>query len=364
MVRRKAFTLVELLVVIGIIAVLIGLLLPALQRARSQAQLIQCQSNIRQIIMAQLLFAQDHQGCIPTCSDQQWAQLADTLPTSKFAYRTAPPNPNTPNLPMVVLDWASSLIPYLGQGSGSAGNNTFLTTAGAQNQTKVFQCPSDVWLSDSIPGYALVNNVNNSSPYPPGETYFTYQPISYGINADIAMVVNPQTGYGEFGPKELSTGHIDIYAGPNNGTKSGTHYFGQPLTCRVDRVYKSAETLLVADCGTRPYSGGTPTGFGLDENTCLYYTTDNADQIPNKIPPITGQGPGGRMSNIAYAGASGSGAAYSWLGNRIPLAKAPGNPSKADRHQGGVMNIGFCDGHVEALGIGDLIKVRISPWRF
>ncbi len=353
MIRRKAFTLVELLVVIGIIAILIGLLLPSLQRARAQAQLIQCQSNIRQIIAAQFLFAQDHQGYIPTCSDQHWALEADTMPPTKFNYRASTPNVNTPNIDYVVLDWASALLPYLGQGNAGQSNNNFLNFANSQQQSKVFQCPSDLWLTDTVPGYALINNVISTTMAPGAIS--PYQPISYGINADITMVTD-SSGVPRFTPN--TTPQISIYAGPT--VKSGTAYLGQPLNCRLSRVYKSAETLLVADCGTRPYNGATPiTGLGLDENDCLYYTTDTAAQIPNPIPPVAGQGPGGRMSNIAYAAKS-----YAWLGNRIPLAKCPNNPSKVDRHKGGLMNIGFCDGHVEALGIGDLIKVRVSPWPY
>ncbi len=64
--RRRGFSLVELLVVIGIIAVLISMLLPALQRARKEARRAKCLSNERQIGMAMQMYAAESQGWFPT----------------------------------------------------------------------------------------------------------------------------------------------------------------------------------------------------------------------------------------------------------------------------------------------------------
>src|SRR5687768_18101554 len=62
---RSAFTLVELLVVIGIIAILISMLLPALNRAREQARAAKCLSNLRQLAMATLGYCNFNKGMFP-----------------------------------------------------------------------------------------------------------------------------------------------------------------------------------------------------------------------------------------------------------------------------------------------------------
>lgn len=86
--RLRAFTLTELLVVIGVVALLIALLMPLLSRARASSQAVSCLSNLRQIMMAFQLYAGDNRQQLPdpASTGQSWESLLRSYLTAREVY--------------------------------------------------------------------------------------------------------------------------------------------------------------------------------------------------------------------------------------------------------------------------------------
>ncbi|HEX3359059.1 MAG TPA: prepilin-type N-terminal cleavage/methylation domain-containing protein, partial [Tepidisphaeraceae bacterium] len=162
---RRGFTLVELLVVVGIIGILIGLLLPALNKARSAAQTAACLGNLRSIGQAMVMYTAENKGWLPGSG---W-----TTGAMFWNFSTSPPTPANPSPAFSVTnspglnessDWIGPLAREMGYKNAIINGNNDIARYDMYRSLGWMICPSYRQMlvakgsgsdADALPGQGL-----------------------------------------------------------------------------------------------------------------------------------------------------------------------------------------------------------------
>jgi len=163
---KRGFTLVELLVVIGIIALLISILLPTLARARSSAQSTVCLSNLRQIYLGQSLYADANAG--------RYAAMYNAA--------IIPPGADAETVSHYQTNWSIRLVPYISDDQGGDSSKQ-----GKNDPDSVFACPAWTPEEQSLTSFPTAYNIN---PNMIREPEWNYRRSRVKRSTEIALVAD------------------------------------------------------------------------------------------------------------------------------------------------------------------------------